>query len=236
MNIIVIQTFSSKLSSSWLWSSLSSWLIIIVSIVIIIIIMVTMIVIIVIIIISIFIVIKISHRHNWLPKFPKQYLMLRSGKCKWLESWLIYFYLTDYSFPITNPKIIIVIVITFVIVRVINITNCCQLLTTLANFRQLLKIRPSFLFVAIYLTATKVSHSTGVATTNSTTRNPNANKLSWADQLYPSPPIFNPHVLEHLLRSCRPYIVESPNILFSDKIQWNFQISFTCIKFKNQLD
>ena len=99
--------------------------------------------------------------------------------------------------------------------------NCCQLLATLANFRQLLTFRPSFLFVAIYLTATKVSHSTGVATTNSTTRNPNANKLSWADQLYPSPPIFNPHVLEHLLRSCRPYIVKSPNILFSNKIQWN---------------
>ena len=134
MNIIVIQTFSSKLSSSWLWSSLSSWLIIIVSIVIIIIIMVTMIVIIVIIIISIFIVIKISHRHNWLPKFPKQYLMLRSGKCKWLESWLIYFYLTDYSFPITNPKIIIVIVITFVIVRIINITNLMVIAQQLSTF------------------------------------------------------------------------------------------------------
>ena len=36
------------------------------------------------------------------------------------------------------------------------------------------------LFVAAGVTDTKVRHSTGVATTNSTNKNPNANKLSWA--------------------------------------------------------
>ena len=36
------------------------------------------------------------------------------------------------------------------------------------------------LFAAVYPTETKVRHSTGVATTNSTNRYPNANKLSWA--------------------------------------------------------
>ena len=35
------------------------------------------------------------------------------------------------------------------------------------------------LFVAAGVTDTKVRHSTGVATTNSTNKNPNANKLSW---------------------------------------------------------
>ena len=36
------------------------------------------------------------------------------------------------------------------------------------------------LFVAAGVTDTKVRHSTGVATTNSTNKNPNANKLIWA--------------------------------------------------------
>ena len=36
------------------------------------------------------------------------------------------------------------------------------------------------LFVAAGVTDTKVRHSTGVATTNSTNKNLNANKLSWA--------------------------------------------------------
>ena len=36
------------------------------------------------------------------------------------------------------------------------------------------------LFVAAGVTDTKVRHSTRVATTNSTNKNPNANKLSWA--------------------------------------------------------
>jgi len=35
-------------------------------------------------------------------------------------------------------------------------------------------------FVAVWATETKVRHSTGVATTNSTNRNPNISKLSWA--------------------------------------------------------
>ena len=36
------------------------------------------------------------------------------------------------------------------------------------------------LFLAVQATETKVRRSTGVATTNSTNRNPNVNKLSWA--------------------------------------------------------
>ena len=36
------------------------------------------------------------------------------------------------------------------------------------------------LFVAAGVTDTKVRQSTRVATTNSTNKNPNANKLSWA--------------------------------------------------------
>ena len=42
------------------------------------------------------------------------------------------------------------------------------------------KNESSMLFVAAGVTDTKVRHSTGVATTNSTNKNPNANKLSWA--------------------------------------------------------
>ena len=42
------------------------------------------------------------------------------------------------------------------------------------------KIGLRLLFAAVHPTETKVRHSTGVATTNSTNRYPNANKLSWA--------------------------------------------------------
>ena len=42
------------------------------------------------------------------------------------------------------------------------------------------KIGLRLLFAAVHPTETKVRHSTGVATTNSTNRNPNVYKLSWA--------------------------------------------------------
>ena len=42
------------------------------------------------------------------------------------------------------------------------------------------RIKLGLLMAAVYPTETKVRHSTGVATTNSTYRYPNANKLSWA--------------------------------------------------------
>jgi len=42
------------------------------------------------------------------------------------------------------------------------------------------EIGPSLLFLAVQDTETKVRHSTRVATANSTDKNPNVNKLSWA--------------------------------------------------------
>ena len=48
-----------------------------------------------------------------------------------------------------------------------------------------LKIGHSLLFVPVHPTATKVRHSTGVATINSTNKDPNAKKLSWPINYWP---------------------------------------------------
>ena len=47
--------------------------------------------------------------------------------------------------------------------------------------------------------------------------------------------IWSPHVLVHLLKSCRAYNVKSFSTVFSDNIQWNFKISFSCVRLNNQL-
>ena len=43
------------------------------------------------------------------------------------------------------------------------------------------------------------------------------------------------HVLVHLLKSYRAYNVKSFSTVFSDNIQWNFKISFSCVRLNNQL-
>ena len=44
-----------------------------------------------------------------------------------------------------------------------------------------------------------------------------------------------PHVLVHLLKSFRAYIVKSSSTLFSDNIQWNLEISFSYARFNSLL-
>ena len=44
-----------------------------------------------------------------------------------------------------------------------------------------------------------------------------------------------PHVLVHLLKSLRAYIVKSSSTLFSDNIQWNLEISFSYARFNSLL-
>ena len=43
------------------------------------------------------------------------------------------------------------------------------------------------------------------------------------------------HVLVHLLKSFRAYIVKSSSTLFSDNIQWNLEISFSYARFNSLL-
>ena len=43
------------------------------------------------------------------------------------------------------------------------------------------------------------------------------------------------HVLVHLLKSLRAYIVKSSSTLFSDNIQWNLEISFSYARFNSLL-
>ena len=61
----------------------------------------------------------------------------------------------------------------------------CPVLCFFTNYMYMIwifweKIGPSLLFLAAGTTDTKVRRSTGVTTANSTNRNPNANKSSWA--------------------------------------------------------
>ena len=44
-----------------------------------------------------------------------------------------------------------------------------------------------------------------------------------------------PHVLVHFVKSIRAYNVKSFSTLFSDNIQWNFEIPFPCARFKSLL-
>ena len=43
------------------------------------------------------------------------------------------------------------------------------------------------------------------------------------------------HVLAHLLKSFWANNVKSSSTLFSNNIQWNFKISFSCVRLNNQL-
>ena len=63
-------------------------------------------------------------------------------------------------------------------------------------------------------------------------------KHGWEDVLFVSDQKnknCGPHVLVHLLKSCRAYNVKSFSTVFSDNIQWNFKISFSCVRLNNQL-
>ena len=44
----------------------------------------------------------------------------------------------------------------------------------------------------------------------------------------------NAHVLVHFVKSISAYTVKSSSTLFSDNIQWNFKISFPCVRFNIQ--